>query len=327
MPRRLVAVIDPISLAAMSPRPFRFSSPITVATSRAGLRDQVRKLDDFGYSTATMSDHIDDQLGPIASLMAVAEASPTIRIAALVFCNDFRQPVILAKEAATLDLLSDGRLEFGLGAGWKEADYDKSGIDHDHAGLRIERMAEALTVIKGLWADGPFTHHGQRYRVSELDGMPKPSQRPHPKIIVGGGARRVLELAGREADIVSFNPSMAAGKIDETAGATATPEAIDQKLEWVRTAAGDRFEQLELHVRLELAIVTDDPDPLFEELGGAFGLTADQARQTPHALAGPPEAMIDDLIERRERWGFSYIGIPYGAAEVMAPVVSKLAGT
>ena len=320
-------MIDPISLAAMSPRPFRFSSPITIAGSRVELRDQVRKLEDFGYSTATMSDHIDGQLGPIASLMAIAEASTTLRIAPLVFSNDFRHPVVLAKEAATLDLLSEGRLEFGLGAGWQDTDYDRAGIDHDPAGVRIARLAEALAVVKALWADGPLTHEGPNYRVTDLEGMPKPYQRPHPPIIVGGGARKVLELAGREADIVGFNPSMAAGRIDASAGPSATPRATDHKVEWVRAAAGDRFDHLELHVRLQLSIVVDDPEPLFEEIGGGFGLTAEEARHSPYALAGPVEAMVDALLERRERWGFSYIGIPYGAAEVMAPVVSKLAGT
>ena len=284
-------------------------------------------LDDLGYSTATMSDHFNEQLGPIAALMAIAEASSRLRIGSLVFCNDYRHPVALAKEAATLDVLSEGRLELGLGAGWREEDYAQSGIALDRPGVRIARLAESLTVLKGLWGEGPVEHRGANFEVSGLDGMPKPLQRPHPPIIVGGGGRKVLELAAREADIVGLLPRMTAGRIDASAGASATPAATDEKLAWIREAAGERFGDLELHVRLEFAFVVDDPDPLFEAVGSGFGLTVDEARRTPHALAGPTDAMIDHLIERRERWGISYIGIPYESAEAMGPVVGKLVGT
>ncbi len=317
--------------AAMSdapPRhPFRFSSPATGCNTRAELIDRARLLEDLGYASVTIADHFGDQLGPIATLMAIAEATTTLRIAPMVFSNDYRHPAVLAKEAATLDLLSEGRLELGLGAGWKAIDYEYTGIPFDDPVDRIDRMAESLSIIKGLWGPGPTNVAGRWYRVEGLDGTPKPLQQPHPPITIGGGSKRVLQLAGREADIVGFIPSMKAGVVNEQTGASATPAAIERRLGWVREAAGDRFGQLELQVRLELALVTDDPDPIFDSLSGGFGLTPDEARQTPYALLGSTSHMAHQLRERRDRWGFSYIGVPREAAEALAPVVAELAGT
>ena len=309
-----------------SRRPFRFSSPATGCRTRRELVDRARMLEDLGYSTITIADHFAEQLGPIATLMAVADATSTLRIASMVFSNDHRHPAVLAKEAATLDLLSDGRLEFGLGAGWKAADYESTGMTFDPPGRRIARMEESLRLIKALWADGPVHHDGEHYRVAGLEGAPKPVQSPHPPIAIGGGSKRILQFAAREADVIGFIPSMASGKVDAQAGASATPEATDRRLEWIREAAGDRFANLELQVRLEFALVTDDPDPLFEAMSGGFGLTPDQARATPYALVGPTSTMVEQLEDRRDRWGFSYIGIPRDVAEAMAPVVAKLAG-
>jgi len=307
--------------------PFRFSSPIGDMTTGPMLRDHVRRLEDIGYSTVTIADHFDSQLGPITALMAAADATTTMRVASLVFCNDYRHPVVLSKEAATLDLLSDGRFEFGLGAGWKESDYDQAGMTYDPAPDRVDRMEEALTIIRGMWSPGTVTFTGDHYRIDDLEGTPKPVTPGGPPVIIGGGGKRVLQLGARMADIVGLNPKMAAGKIDATAGPSATPQATDRKIAWIREAAGDRFDDIELQVRLELAILTDDPDPLFESLSGGFGLSPDDARRTPHALVGPVEAMCDALIERRERWGLSYIGVPVEAAEALAPVVARLAGT
>lgn len=307
-------------------RPFRFSSPATGCNTRRELIDRAKLLEDLGYSAVTIADHFNDQLGPIATLMAIADATTSIRIAPMVFSNDYRHPAALAKEAATLDLLSEGRLEFGLGAGWKASDYATTGITFDDAVERIDRMAESLSVIKALWAEGPAKVVGRWYQVDGLEGTPKPFQKPHPPITVGGGSKRVIQLAGREADIVGFIPSMKAGVVDAQAGPSATPAATDRRLEWLRDAAGDRFEHLELQVRLELALVTDDPDPLFETMSGAFGLTPDEGRETPYALVGPTDHMVEQLERRRDRWGFSYIGVPLDAADALAPVVARLAG-
>lgn len=284
-------------------------------------------LEDLGFSTVTVSDHFGEQLGPIAALVTMAEATSTLRLAPLVLCNDYRHPVVIAKEIATMDLLSEGRLEVGLGAGWRISDYEVSGIPFDPPGVRIDRLGESIDLLKALWSGEPVHHEGRHFRVEGMAGFPLPVQRPHPPLIVGGGGRRVLSLAAREADIVGIIPSLTAGKVDASTGPEATPEATDQKLAWIREAAGDRFGDIELQVRLEVALVTDDPDPYFEALSGSFGLTPDQARGCPYALCGPVEAMVDQLLERRERWGLSYVGIPFEAVEAMAPVVAKLAGT
>lgn len=284
-------------------------------------------LEDLGFSTVTVSDHFGEQLGPIAALVTMAEATSTLRLAPLVLCNDYRHPVVIAKEIATMDLLSEGRLEVGLGAGWRISDYEVSGIPFDPPGVRIDRLGESIDLLKALWSGEPVHHMGRHFRVEGMAGFPLPVQRPHPPLIVGGGGRRVLSLAAREADIVGIIPSLTAGKVDASTGREATPEATDQKLSWIREAAGDRFGDIELQVRLEVALVTDDPDPYFEALSGSFGLTPDQARGCPYALCGPVEAMVDQLVERRERWGLSYVGIPFEAVEAMAPVVAKLAGT
>ncbi len=283
--------------------------------------------EDLGYSTLTVADHFDDQLAPIPALMAAADATTELRVGALVMCTDFTHPVVLAKEAATIDVLSGGRFELGLGAGWMTTDYEQTGIRFDSAGTLIERLGEAIRVIDGLWGDAPCTFHGDHFDVTALDGRPKPVQQPRPPILVGGGGRRVLRMAARHADIVGLNVDLRRGVIDDHAGPNATDEATAQKLAWIREAAGPRFGALELHVRVHLVIVTNDRWGMAAALGPAFGLSPDQALRSPHALAGSVEQITDDLRERRERWGISYIGVGVDALQSLAPVVAKLAGT
>ena len=272
-----------------------------------------------------MSDHLDDQLAPIAALMAAADATTTVRIGALVFCNDYRHPAVLAKEAATLDVLSDGRFELGLGAGWMASDYEHVGIPMDRPGVRIRRLEEAVQVVTGLFGDEPLHFHGEFYDVDGLPGTPRPVQSPLP-ILIGGGGRRVLELAGRHAHIVGLNPTLANGLIDPAAGASATAEAPDTKIGWVRDAAGDRFDEIELHTRIHLAAITDDRDTMAEALAAGFGLTPAEALATPHALCGTVEQIVEDLLMRRERFGITGIGLSLDAMEAMAPVVAALHG-
>lgn len=308
-------------------RPFRFGVQAGGPADQAGWRAFARKVEDLGCSTLTIADHFDDQLAPVPAIMAAADATTTLRVGALVLCNDYRHPVMLAKEAATLDVLSGGRLELGIGAGWMTTDYEQAGIPLDGPGTRIDRMAEALTIVKGLLAGGPVTFAGDHYRITALEGRPLPVQRPHPPIVIGGGGRRILSLAGREADIVGINVDLRRGVIDASAGPNATAEATEQKLGWIRDAAGVRFDELELHVRVHLAAITDDRAGLADALAAGFGLTAEQALQTPHALVGTVEQVVDDLLTRRERFGISYIGLGAEALDAMAPVIAKLAGT
>lgn len=312
---------------ANRPRPFRFTVQASRLSHPDDLRPLARRAEDLGVSVLTVADHLDDQLAPVAALMAAADATTTLRVGSLVFANDYRHPVVLAKEAATVDVLSGGRLEFGIGAGWMAHDYESAGLTMERPGVRIERLEEAIQVITAMWGDGPVHHEGTHYRVQGLEGQPKPSQRPHPPIVIGGGGPKVLALAGRHADIVGLNPALAAGVIDANAGPSATAEATEAKIAIVRDAAGELFDRIELQTRIHLAIVTDDRDSMFELFAEGFGLTPEQARRSPHALCGTVEQIVDDLVERRERYGISTIGISASALDDMAPVIDRLAGS
>jgi probable F420-dependent oxidoreductase len=305
--------------------PFRFgvqcSSPPDISAAR--WQALARKVEDLGYHRLTVSDHLDDQLSPVAALMSAADATTTLRIGALVFCNDYRHPAVLAKEAATLDILSDGRFELGLGAGWMTSDYLAAGIPMDPPSVRIERLEEAVHIVKGLLSDGPCDFEGDHYRIQGLSGSPKPVQDPLP-LLIGGGGRKVLELAGRHADIVGLNPKLPNGVIDASAGPDATEAATDRKIGWIRAAAGDRFDQIELHTRIHLVVLTDDRQGTAEALGPALGLTPEEALATPHALAGTHDQIAEELLRRRERFGIASIGISLDAIDDLAPVVAKL---
>jgi probable F420-dependent oxidoreductase len=307
-------------------KPFRFGVQVGKAADGRAFTDLARKAEGLGYATLTVPDHFDDQWAPTPMLMAAADATTTLRLGALVWCNDYRHPVVLAKEAATLDLLSDGRLELGIGAGWMTSDYAHAGISLDRAGTRIERMAEAVSIIKGLMGDAPADFVGHHYRIEGLDALPKPVQRPHPPIVIGGGGRRILTLAAREADVIGLNIDLRSGRIDESAGPTATADATHEKLGWIRQAAGSRFDEIELQVRVHLAAITDDVAGLAEAMAPAFGLTPEQAAASPHALAGSIDQIVDTLEERRTIYGISYIGLSADVIDDLAPVVARLAG-
>jgi probable F420-dependent oxidoreductase len=297
------------------------------AVSAKEWREKARLVESIGYSTLFLPDHFGDQLSPIAGLMAAADATTTLRIGSLVFDNDYRHPVVLAKEAATVDLLSDGRLEFGLGAGWMASDYEQTGILFDSPGTRIERMAEGLEIIKGFFAGGSLSYAGKHYKVAGVDASPSPVQRPHPPIILGGGGRRMLSLAGREADIVSINYKLTEGRVNRTLVRTGLAEATDEKLGWVKEAAGDRFSQIELCATVFVASVTDDRDGVAAALAAGIGSEAKEVLDMPHFLIGSIGQMIEDVQARRERFGISYVVLPDSATESLAPLVERLTGT
>ncbi len=307
-------------------RKFRFGVQLSRATSREDWITKCRKAESLGYSTVFMPDHFGDQLAPIPALMAAADAT-ALRVGPLVLGNDYRHPVVLAKEAATIDLLTEGRLELGLGAGWMRSDYDEAGMTYDAPGVRIERMVEAVAVLKGLFAEGAFSFDGTHYTVRDLDGRPKPVQKPHPPILIGGGGPRVLKIAGREADIVGVNFNLKAGEITPDLGPDGTADATARKIEWIREGAGERFEDLELNVLVFMAAVTDDRKGQAEAIAPMFGLTPEQALTVPHALLGTVDEICEDLRDRRERFGISYIVIGDAEFEEMGPVVERLAGT
>lgn len=307
------------------PRTFRFGVQLSQAASAREWAEKARKVADLGYSTVFMPDHFGDQLAPIPALMAVADASD-LRIGGLVLGNDYRHPVVLAKEAATIDLLSDGRLELGLGAGWMRSDYDEAGLPYERPGMRISRLEESVTVLKGLFGEGPFSFDGTYYRITSLDGRPKPVQRPHPPFVIGGGGPRVLRLAGREADIVGVNVNLQAGAITPEMGPNATAEATDRKIAWIKEGAGARFDDLELNILVFVGMVTSNRRQEAESQGALFGLSPEEALEVPYALVGTVDEICADLEKRRERYGISYIVFHEGFCEELAPVVERLTG-
>lgn len=307
--------------------PFRFTLQAKGPADARGWREYARRAEDLGYHALTCADHFDDPLAGLPALVAAADATTSLRLGTLVLANDYRHPVVVAKETATIDLLTEGRLDIGLGAGWQRSDYDAAGLSLDAPLTRIERLAESIAVLKRLWSDEPCTFEGAHYRIRDLDGRPKPVQRPHPPLVLGGGGRRMLEFAAREGDVVAINVNLAAGVIDERAFPDGTASATDRKLGWIRAAAGGRFDDLVLQVRVHLGVVTEQRDSTIDELAPAFGLRAEEARETPHALIGSVDQLCDDLVERRDRWGISQIGLSGALIDDFAPVVARLAGT
>lgn len=313
----------------MKQRPFRFGVSVHHAKSKAEWVAKARRAEDLGYSTFLVPDHLGDQFSPAVSLLAAAEATTTLRIGSLVFDNDFRHPVMLAKEAATLDLLSGGRFELGIGAGWLRAEYEQAGIAYDPPGIRVSRLEEALRIIKGLFVDGPFTFSGDYYTITSLEGHPKPLQRPHPPLLIGGGGRRLLSLAAREASIVGFTPTFRSDG-DGPELTDATPAALMQKLEWVHQAAGSRLDDLELNILIAEVMVSDDRRQTAEfiaaTLGSRVGASAEHVLEVPYVLIGTVDQICEDLLVRRDRFGISYITVYEKNMEALAPVVARLAG-
>jgi probable F420-dependent oxidoreductase len=308
-------------------RPFRFGVQTSGARSANDWADKARRIEELGFSSLFIPDHFEDQLAPLLALQAAADATSELRLGTLVLDNDYRHPVVLAKELATLDLLSNGRLELGIGAGWMTTDYEKSGIDMERPGVRIDRLKEGLAIIKGLFADEPFSFSGRHYKIENLNGTPKPVQKPHPPVLIGGGGRRVLSYAAREADIVGVNFNMASGAVTPAAAANGSAAATAERVAWIKEAAGDRLDQIELNTVVFFTSVTDDRQGMAERVAGGFGMKPDDVLASPHALIGTAEQMVDDLQRRREEFGFSYIVFSGDVYDKVASVVSQLAGT
>lgn len=306
-------------------RRFRFGVQLANAGSRKEWLEKAAKAEALGYSTVFMPDHFGEQLGPVPALAAVAETT-NLRIGTLVFDNDYKHPVVLHKECATLDLLSEGRLELGIGAGWMRTDYEQSGIAYDPPAVRVDRFEEALSVLKGLFAPGPFSFEGKHYTIANLDGKPDPVQSPHPPFLIGAGGKRMLGIAAREADIIGINPNLSAGEINPKVGADAVAEAFAEKVGWIKEAAGDRYAEIEFNVLVYIAIVTDDRMEQAGNFAPMFGLTAEQALEVPGALVGTVDQMCEDLVKRRELYGISYPVVGDAAMEAFGPVVERMAG-
>jgi probable F420-dependent oxidoreductase len=321
-------------------QPFRFAVQSFSAPSAKEWRERARRVESLGYSALHLSDHI---LGPgpaleatnhplqtlaaVPAMAVAAEATTSLRIGCRVFCIDYRHPAVLAKEAATLDLLSEGRIEIGLGAGWLQGEYEAIGLDFDPPPVRIDRLAEVVDFLKAHMRDEPIDVSGKHVTVSGYTGAPQPVQEPHPPIMIGGGGKRVLSLAAREADIVSFNFNNRAGIIGPDGVLNSTEEATAEKVGWVRSAAGDRFDDLELEIGAYFTTVGDAGDAVAAGMGKAFGLSAEQMRAHPHGLFGSVDAICDELQRRREATGIHYVTVGDNVIDDFAPVVAKLAGS
>jgi probable F420-dependent oxidoreductase len=309
-------------------RPFRFGVVSHGAASRDEWYSQARKAEHLGYATFLVNDHLASTFAPVPAIIAAAEATTTLRVGSYVFANDFRHPVMLAKEAATIDVLSNGRFEFGIGSGWAQADYTQSGIPLDSAGVRVSRVAEAVRIIKGAFADARFNFTGTHYQVQDLQGSSKPLQRPHPPLLIGGGSQRMLSIAAQEADIVGINvKTTATGGFDVS---SLTAEATDQKVAWVQAAAGARFAALELSVLVPFVAVTEKQQEVaaryVQDWGIAEYMTPQQLLESPHSVIGSIDQIIERLQAHRERYTCSYFVIHDHNMELFAPIVAQLTG-
>ncbi len=315
-----------LTMSMFPHRPFRFGVQVSHASSAKEWADLARRSEDAGYDVLTMPDHFTNQLAPVPALMAAANATTTLRIGALVFDNDYKHPVVLAKELATMDLLCDGRTEIGLGAGWMISDYEQAGITYDSPKVRIDRFIEGLSVIRGALGPDAFSFSGDYYTISQYNGLPKPVQQPLPPILIGGGGPRVLGFAAREADIVGINGTMTAGVVGAEAISTMTAACVDEKVALVAKAGSHRLSEIELNIRTFFVKVTDDRASTINAISSMFSVPAELIDTSPFALIGSVDACIEQLLERREKWGFSYTIVGAENIDECAPIVAALRG-
>lgn len=312
--------------------PFRFGVITSKVSDGRAWRERARRAERLGYSTLLMPDHFQDQLAPLTALATAAAVTERLAVGTLVFDNDYRHPVVLAKELATLDLLTGGRVEVGVGAGWKRSDYDESGIPYDPPAVRIERMGEAIDVMRALWkSTEPVRYRGAHYQIDGAVGTPAPHTPGGPTLCIGGGGRRMLTIAARISDIVAVNATMTSGQLDASVAATASPQAFDEKLGWVRAAAAasGRSEDIELQCHCAFVHLTTsaaERDSVLAAMAPAFGCDPADAPDIPLTLVGNIDEIVETLLRRRDRWGFTYTVIPDNAMEALAPIVDQLAG-
>jgi probable F420-dependent oxidoreductase len=320
--------------------PFRFAATMPApAAPLASWNGELRHLEDLGLSSVVAADHFTGgyTFEPMVALTAAAAATTRLRLQTGVLGNDYRHPVLVHRMAALLDVVSDGRLVLGLGAGWMTSDYEAAGIELDRAGVRVTRFAEALAVVTGLFGPAPFDFDGEHYTVRALDGLPKPVQQPHPPLFVGGGSPRVLRLAGREADIVGINASLRAGELGAHAVRDLSIECVAEKIGWAREgaiAAGRDPDTLELEMNHWLARVTPSAkaaDDLLARMGARFDVDPTVLAASPSVLVGTVSQIVDTLQARRAQLGISYLqldaGFPTPDLDAFAPVIESLAGT
>jgi probable F420-dependent oxidoreductase len=306
--------------------PFRFWTGQGDERDSTSLIGRARKAEAYGFDAMVVSDHLLDELAPIAFLSYVAAVTDRLRVGTFVFNNDLRHPIVLAQELASIDRLSRGRLIVGIGAGWNEPEYRQAGIPFGRTEVRLERLEESVAVLKAVFAGG-VNFRGKYYTVEGFEDFIRPQQQPHPPLLIGGGGQRGLTLAARQADIVGLAPRIE-GRLQSVSA-----EATDQKLEWIRTAAGNRFDELEINTYAALrdsARVTDRGRAALEEISDRIRaasrgeMTPDDLDASPHVLVGSVGHLVEKILAMRDRWGINVVTL--GEPEEFAPVVERLAG-
>ena len=311
-------------------KPFHFLADGRAAVLGKELAEKARRAESIGFHALVVPDHLIDQMSPVPVMTAIAAATERLRVAAFVFNNDLRHPAVLAQDLASLDLLSNGRLDVAIGAGWNKPEYDAIGLPFDPTPVRQARLEESVAVLKGCFGEGPFSFSGEHYTITDYDAVPKPVQKPHPPFFIGGGGRRTLALAGREADIVGLAPRIGRGRVVDPRSLTF--EATAEKIDWVREAAGDRFDRLEFNAYPSgwPITVTDDlhgeASRVIDSLKKRTGveLTEAEILDSPHVFIGSIERLAEKFQGLRERLGISSFMV--GEIDELAPVVERLAG-
>jgi probable F420-dependent oxidoreductase len=310
-------------------KPFSFGVNVRTAASARDWAQKARRVEELGYSTLTVPDHLAEMLAPMLAALGAAAATTRLRVGTNVLNNDLRHPVLVARETATADVLTGGRFQLGLGAGHMKSEYDAAGLTFERGATRVARLAEAVTIIKKLLRGERLTFAGRYYRVTDHALYPKPVQLPHPPILIGGNGPRLLDLAAREADIVGLTGiTFAAGGTQPDLSAWRS-RAVDERIALLRTAAGARFQQLVLEALVQRVVITK---PSVDERRAAAAeltrgqLTPDEALESPFALLGCLEQIEELLQARRERWGISSYTVFEPAVELLAPVVARLSG-
>lgn len=297
--------------------------PLTVG-SASEWTELARAAEDLGYSTLQVPDHFAyEQLAPIPAMMAAASVTSTLRVGALVFANDYKHPAVLAKELATIDFLSGGRVEVGLGAGWMNADYDMLGLTMDRPGVRIERLREGIAIMRASFSGEPVNIDGKHYRVSGLVGHPRPAQ-SKPPFLIGGGGPKMLDLACDEADIISINGNLATGEAGQPVFDSMRANAVDQRIAHCRERLGARASSVTMHVNAYWVGVGGTWKAVAEGVGGFIGYDAAALNETPYALYGEVEQVAEKIQRIHERWGFSYFSVPAANLRDFAPVIAKV---
>jgi probable F420-dependent oxidoreductase len=306
-------------------QPFRFAVYSNDAERADDWVAFAQRAEELGYAALYLTDHLNRQLAPTAGLAAAAAVTRTLRIGPYVFANDFRHPLLVAREAATLDRLSGGRLDLGLGAGWNVSDYRQLGIPYDRPGIRIDRLAESFGIIRRLLSGEEVTHEGRFYRLDRARVSPVPVQRPHPPFILGGGGPRILRMAAREAQIVGFVPQFSTG--GRPMLRYVAESGLAERVEIVRRAAGSRFGDLELNVFVADCGVVGGPQPMGPTLRALLRSLGPAAiGGSAYLLYGTLDQLREAMLRRREKLGINSYGIPARAMEAFAPLVASLAG-